>query len=43
MVIEQLASEEAEKRKIQSELEALTKRLAQVNDSISKNVRGRAA
>jgi hypothetical protein len=37
-VLKTLRDDEAEKAKIQSELQSLTKRLANLNDSISKKV-----
>lgn len=40
-IIKQLREDDAEKAKITQELQILTKRLAQVNESIARKVRGR--
>lgn len=39
-IVKELRSDEAEKAKIQVDLQSLTKRLAAVNDSIARKVRG---
>jgi Sjoegren syndrome nuclear autoantigen 1 len=38
-ILKQLREDDAEKAKIQQDLQLLTKRLAQVNDSIARKVR----